>query len=245
MKKLILLCTAALALSATVAFAEGVNLSWTDCGLAGAEARSFACTANTGAGTLVGSFIPPAGSTAITGEEIVIDLQSAAATLPAWWQFKNAGTCRQTALSANAGFVSGPFSCADYWAGGASGGLTAFNTNIVPGQTNRARILALFSVPPLAAGPVDDTVEYYAFNLIITNAKTTGTGACAGCLDPVCIVLNEIKLTQPVGVGNYRIQNPADRNFATWQGGGIGQGGCPGATPTKSTTWGSVKALYR
>ena len=245
MKKLLLLCGALLAFSATVASAEGINFAFNDCGLNGLANKTFACASNTGTNLLIGSFIAPAGSTAITGEEIVIDLQSASAALPAWWTFKNTGTCRQTAFTTNADFSGGPFSCADYWAGQAAGGFSAFNPNIVPGQLNRARILMVYAVPPALAGPVDETLEYYAFKLSFSNAKTVGTGACAGCVDPVCIVLNEIKLTQPVGVGNYRIQNPADGNFATWQGGVIGSGGCPAATPARNATWGSVKSLYR
>jgi hypothetical protein len=31
----------------------------------------------------------------------------------------------------------------------------------------------------------------------------------------------------------------------TWQGGAIGNGGCPAATPTQNRTWGALKALYR
>ena len=92
------------------------------------------------------------------------------------------------------------------------------------------------------AMPVSEELEYYAFKLSINSAKTVGTGACDGCLDPVCIVLNEIKLTQPVGVGNYRLQNPALSYYATWQG-GVVSGGCPAATPARNRTWGAVKSL--
>lgn len=245
MKKALLLCGALLALSASVAAASGVNLSWTDCGAAGVQNKTFACTSNTLTGAvMVGSFIPPAGSTAISGEEIVIDLQSASATLPAWWQFKNTGTCRQTAFAINADFTAGPANCTDYWAGQAAGGFSAFNPNIVPGALNRARVLAVFAVAPALTGPVDETLEYGAFKITVNGTKTVGATACAGCLDPVCVVLNEVKLTQPVGVGDYRIQNPATRNFLTWQG-GVVTGGCPAATPARNATWGSVKSLYR
>ena len=248
MKKTLLLGAALLALSASVASAAGINFGWNDCGgLPASVNKNFACNSNTLSGAiLVGSFVPPAGSTAITGEEIVIDIQSASANLPAWWQFKNAGTCRATgAFSTNADFTSGPFTCADYFVGGATGNFTAFNPNIVPGQTNRARIQILYAVPPTSAGPVDENLEYYAFKLTVLGAKTVGAGACGGCLDPVCLVLNEIKLTQPVGVGNYRLQTPASRNYATWQGGAIGLGGCPAVVPAQNRTWGSVKSLYR
>ena len=248
MKKLLLLCGALLAFSATVATAEGLNFGWGDCGGDGAtQNKNFACTSNTlTGGRLVGSFIPPAGTVGISGEEIVIDLQSASSVLPTWWQFKNVGTCRQTAFTVNADFTTGASpTCNDYWVGQASGGFTQFDPAVVPGQLNRARIKVLYAVPPSLAAPVDENLEYGAFNLNLSGAKTVGAGACTGCLDPVCIVLNEVKLTQAVGLGNYRIMNPAVRNFATWQGGVIGSGGCPAATPARNATWGSVKSLYR
>ena len=222
--------------------AEGLNLLWSDCALGtGVQNKTFACNSNTGANTLVGSYIPPAGTTAVTGMEAVIDLLAEGATYPDWWSFKNTGTCRQTALSANSGFVSGPFACTDYWAGGASGGLTAFTSGF-SGNANRARIMALFSVAPLAAGPLDSGLEYYAFNLLITNAKTVGTGACAGCANKVCLVLNSIKLTQPVGVGNFVISDEATSRTATWQS-EVAATCIP--VPVRNRTWGSVKALYR
>lgn len=243
MKKAILLAGALLALSASVAAAAGLNLSWNDCGTFGVQNKTFACNVNTGSDILWGSYIPPDGSTAITGNEMVLDLQSAAAVLPAWWQFKNTGSCRQTALSAAfAANASG--NCGDYWSGQASGGLASYNLNVVPGATNRARILLVAAVDQALAAPVDGATEYYSFSLTMNHTKTVGTGACAGCTDGICIVLNEIKLTQPVGVGDYRIQNPAVRNFVTYQGGAV-SGGCPAATPARNTTWGQVKSLYR
>ncbi|MBI5170954.1 MAG: hypothetical protein HZA61_15800 [Candidatus Eisenbacteria bacterium] len=241
MKKALLLCGALLALSASVAAAAGINFNWTDCN--GTVNKTFACNSNTLSGAvMVGSYIPPAGSTAITGEEIVIDLQSSGATLPAWWQFKNTGSCRQTALSTSADFTAN-VNCADYWQGLAAGGATAYITPYAT-AANRARLLIIYATAIANAAPVDENTEYYAFKATITGAKSVGTGACAGCLDQVCLVLNEIKLTQPAGVGDYRIQNPAVRNYITWQG-GVVAGGCPAATPTRNTTWGSVKSLYR
>ena len=235
------LLLAALSLAASPALGAGVNLAWNDCGQAGQVNRSFACNSNTGTHTLVGSYVPPAGMTAVTGAEVVMRLVSASASYPAWWQFKNVGSCRQTSLTANADFSAGPYSCADYWAGQAAGGLSLYQV-ISSSIPTRAKLLMVYAVPPNLAMPVSEELEYYAFKLSINSAKTVGTGACDGCLDPVCIVLNEIKLTQPVGVGNYRLQNPALSYYATWQG-GVVSGGCPAATPARNRTWGAVKSL--
>ena len=61
------------------------------------------------------------------------------------------------------------------------------------------------------------------------------------------IVLDQIKLTQPVGVGDLLLAAPADRQWIVWQCGFLGEywsfAGCP--TPARPTTWGQVKALYR
>ncbi len=241
MKKTLLLSAALLALSASIASAAGLNLSWTACGSAGLANKTFACNVNTGAAeTMVASYVAPAGSQGITGMEAVIDLQSSTATLPAWWQFKNVGTCRQTALSA---LPAGAACDGDYWAGQASGGITAYITPYAA-AANRARLLIIYAVPSTLAAPIDADVEYFAFTASVSHAKTVGAGSCAGCADPVCIVLNEIKLTQAVGVGDFRIQNAAARNFVTWQG-GVVSGGCPAVVPTQNRTWGAVKSLYR
>ncbi len=225
-----------------VAQAAGVNLSWNDCGVAGTELKSFACDTNTGASfVLVGSYIPYAGSTAITGNEVVIDIASQYSPLPDWWKFKNAGSCRQTAISASADFTSfGSGLCADYWSGLAAGGISAYITPYASADC-RARLLIIFATAIANAGPVDENLEYYSFRLSITRAKTVGTGSCAHCLAPAMIVLDEIKLTQPAGVGDYRIQNPANRNFVEWQG---GYSSC-GWVPTRNTTWGAIKSQYR
>ena len=249
MKKTILLCGALLALTASVAAAEGVNFSWTDCyGDGGVQNKNFACTANTGAAhAAVGSYVAPAGVGGLTGNEVVIDLQSQGAALPAWWQFKNAGTCRTTSQAMNFTAPVSLASCVDYWSGQAAGGIGAYNIGF-GGNPARARIVAAIAVPASAVGPVDADVEYFSFNLTMNNAKTVGTGACAGCSIPVCLVLNSIKLTQGVGIGDFKLSAPGngiDSNYITWQGGNIGGSGCPAATPAKNATWGTVKSLYR
>ncbi len=241
MKKTLLLSAGLLALSASIASAAGLNLSWNACGGAGLANKTFACNVNTGlAEMMVASYVAPAGTAGITGLEAVIDLQSSTATLPAWWQFKNTGSCRQTALAVA---PNGAACEGDYWAGQAGGGISAYITPYAA-AANRARLLIIYAVPGNLAAPVDAGIEYFAFTASVSHAKTVGSSSCAGCADPVCIVLNEIKLTQAVGVGDFRIQNAADRNFVTWQG-GVVSGGCPAVVPTQNRTWGAVKSLYR
>lgn len=244
MKKATLLCSALLALTASVASAApGINFAWNNCfSDGGVPNRNFACNVNTGSNVAVASFVAPAGVVAMSGNEVVIDLQSAGTTLPLWWQFKNAGTCRTTALSVN---FSPPaiVICVDPWVGQAAGGIGAYTIGF-GGNPTRARMTVAVATP--APGPIDANVEYFSMNMAVSNAKTVGTGACTGCTVPVCLVLNSIKITQPVGVGDFKLGNSGSpgSNIITWQGGAVGGGGC-GAVPARNATWGSVKSLYR
>ena len=248
MKKTILLCGALLALTSTVASAAGVNFAWNACygEGTGIQNKTFACGVNTGTNSAVGSFVAPAGVTALSGNEVVIDLQSAGTTLPAWWSFKNVGTCRTTSLSVN--FVANAANtvCVDDFSGAGAGGIGAYRIGY-GGDPARARARIFIAIATPAPGPIDADVEYFVFNLLINNAKTVGTGACAGCTVPLCLVLNSIKLTQPIGVGDFTLSqaaNPAS-NYITWQALDFPLLGCGYVVPTRNATWGAVKSLYR
>ena len=252
MKRVTLLCGLLLAMSATVAAASGVGLRWQGCLSDGAAInRNFACNTNGGSNILVGTFqTGPAGLNQVSGNEVVIDIGSASATLPAWWQMKNAGTCRQAALTMNFVAPGTAVNCVDWAIGAAAGGIGAYNIGVR--GPNTARIVAALAVAPDNLQDLVSGQEYFSFNVSITNIKSTGTGSCAGCSDAVCIVFNSLNLTTPVLQNNVLLTGPSngtDADFCTWQGGaGVVVGGTPGcgaATPTKNATWGAVKALYR
>ena len=230
----------------------GCNLRWDHCyGDGGVANKSFACDVNTGTETLVASFVPAWDIANVSGLEIVINLASASPTLPAWWQFKNAGTCRQLSLSASP-VPADPTvtNCPDWGAGGQAGGLAAYAIGLF--GPNSARILLAWAVPPQSLRFLSGRHEYFAQKLAIDHAKTVGTGACAGCTTPVCIVLQSVNMTTPNFANDRWLTGPAnqtDSDYATWQGGlGVGSPlgtGCPAATPTRRRSWGEVKALYR
>jgi hypothetical protein len=250
MKKASLLCIMLLTLAASVASAApGVNLRWTNCVAdGGLPNRNNTCTANTGSGTLAGSFELGADQLNVNGAEIVVDLASASPTLPDWWQFTNAGVCRQNALSIAANNC--PSAGGDWAQGQASLNIAAYQLGKY--GPNTARILCVNAVQPISLQNLSPALEYGVFSLLITNVKSTGLGSCAGCLVPVCLVFNSLKMTTAGNIDNRLLVGPADgvaSNYATYQGGAgvttpLGQG-CPQATPTKNATWGSVKALYR
>lgn len=255
MKRLLLSASVllvALSAASSVIAAPGINMAWTDCrGDGGVTNRAFACASNTGSNTMVVSYVAPAGVTGLTGNELVVDVISTTSPLPAWWQYKNASTCRQTALSANFTAPGSIVNCVDYWSGQAAGGIGAY-TQVAPGggwtiplgvEAQHARMVIAIAVPAGAVGPIDADVEYFSANIVFNNTKTVGTGACAGCADPVCIVLNSVKLTQAVGIGDFTLTTPTavGANLVTWQGTGAD---C-NAVPVRNATWGAVKSLYR
>jgi len=255
MKKVTLLCGLLLAMSATIASAAGVGIRWSNCfSDAGLSNRNFACNANTGAGILVGTFEVGADLANTSGEEIVVDLASASSPLPAWWGFVNAGTCRQGSLQLFAAPPATAANCTDWAQGLATIGIGAYN--IGARGANTARLVAAAAVPPSSLQLLTPGQEYFSFNATISNNKSVGTGSCAGCLDPVCIVFNSLNLTTPILANNVKLVGPlngTDANYCTYQGGagvvtnppgGGGGSGCPQATPTKNATWGQVKALY-
>ena len=239
-----LFATLALTMVATAAHAAGgLNLSWNDCSTFGTLQKNFACTSNSGANTMYGSAVTGVQMDQLNGEASVLDLQTNQAALSNWWHLEPAGGCRSNTpqlISADFNFLSN-VNCLDPWGGGAAGGI-----DYAPGfgGPNRARIRTVCAIP--GSTGITGTDEYYFFKVTYTNARTVGNGSCAGCQDGACIVFNSILVTQPAGVGDYTITNPLNRNYVQWQGGGSGvTGGCPAAVPTRTTTWGSVKSLYR
>jgi len=246
MKKTLLMTGALLALTAGLALAGpgGLNLGWLDCGSqAGTENRVFVCNTNTGGGhILVGSFRASSFMNAVTGFSAVVDAQSGGVSYPAWWNMRVGGCRASASLTSNFDFTGGPFNCYDYWQGGAVGG--HFMDAPVG---NRARYKAQAALPAgdTRITSIPEGLEVYTFKLTVNNLKTAGLGACAGCSEGLCIVLNSMLVTNQPGnpAGNKFISSPAERNYVTWQG-GIGPD-CLGATPAKNTTWGQVKSLYR
>lgn len=241
MRRTLLISAALFALVVTSATAgEGINLRWSNCLTdAGASNRSFACNTNLGSNVLVGSFELSSAVSNVSGQEITMDVQTdGAGALPAWWGFKNAGTCRMTSLSINFVLPATAVNCLDWSDGQSAGGIAAYNIGFT--SVNRARLLAVSAVPQSALANLNAGQEYFIFNLVINNQKTVGTGACVGCGTSANVVFGKLKVTTPVASNDFTLTNPSngfDSNLATWQG------GFP--TATRRQTWGAVKALYR
>jgi hypothetical protein len=155
-------------------------------------------------------------------------------------------------------------SCVDWTNSQGAGGIGVYNIGSLGPNMALLRTATAVPIPELAA--LNPGQEYFMANLNIRHLKTVGTGACAGCDIPVCIVFSQLKLTTPVAA-NDRVfifgANNIASQFATWQSGlvvnphvrafGVTGGGprmsmdncAAAATGTRRPTWGAVKSLYR
>jgi hypothetical protein len=226
--------------------ASGLYLTWNDCALGGgASNMDFGCDVNDGQEDLVCAFTMPIATGAdVIGIVAVIDFQSSAADLPAWWQLAKSGGCRSGNLDASADF-SGGTGCVDPWQGRATAIVQGFDTG-APRPANQARIKVACGVVPDSARTLDDTSMYYGVRVILRNGLTTGSVACAGCAQTACLVLNSIEVSRTPGApgGDLFLQTPGpgNANWAMWRG---GTGADCTLVPVRRTTWGGLKSLYR
>lgn len=240
MKKALLLCGLLLSLrTSPLHAAQGLNLRWDAClGDGGAQNKNFACDTNTGSRSLRGSFVLGSDLARVSGIVPIVDLATASPVLPEWWEFKNAGACRQLSLSISA--FDG-VTCADWAVGKASMNIAAYEPGIP--APNAARILLLNAVQLAAVMDLVANQEYTAFSLQISNFNTLNS-PCTGCSVPACLIFTSCTVST-TDLTEVFIYGPADLTatsfWATWQGGGgvtvPGRPpGCPLATPVRNAT---------
>jgi hypothetical protein len=163
-----------------------MNLRWLHCfGDGGVQNQSFACNTNIGVRPMHGSFVLASDMPDVIGSEIILQLAADSPTLPAWWQFKNIGSCRQSALSVVAIPNPADVVCLDWSGEQMVIGLGAYCTVdfpciAPPPGANAAVIKVINAVPQAGAMALSAGVEYYDFTLNVSNAKTVGTGSCGG-----------------------------------------------------------------
>jgi len=239
---------AAMLLAASVASAGGVNLAWDDCfGTGGTPAKINACSSNAGNSTSVGSFVLDSDLAGVTGIETVVDfiIGDGVSAPPPWWEIRGTGSCRSAALGAGAAI--GSLGCTDWTGGGAAGGLTPGplgqeGTIADANKPAHPRAKIAFAVAPDAAADLVAGTEYFAFTMVITNVKTVGTGSCAGCTTPACIVLNSVNVVAGATQNQFLGSGTAPgSNFITYQ---ALAPNCQ-LVPAGTTTWTRVKQMYR
>lgn len=261
MKKMLLLTLGLLAFGVTVASAQGtISLAYGVCRIATTTANDFVwpnsnpdCTdpANTGsAATMVSAFKNSATIANFSLATTVLDvLVGNGVGLSDFWIW-DAGACHDGGLSGAAligptGGITLPTNCGNPY-GAAAGQNNSFGQQTFVGtgrvhwenDHGRNSPLSALTAPAAAGGYIGNAVS-----LGWDDALLDG-GTCAGCQDPACFVLNNIKLYNSSGfqAADITAVAPGIQNFVTFYG---GTAACPGAVPTKNATWGQVKALYR
>ena len=255
MKKVILLCGMLLAVTASASFAAGLNLRWNNCeGDGGVQSQNFACNSNASNRGLAASFTLDTDMTEVIADEIVIDIQTAGATLAPWWELRGTG-CRVLGTTQALTIAAQDCgSCPDMFALAGSMNIAAYFMGGGPADPqepppNMARILSVNAVPvntPVTLSGLDNPgMTWGCARFTINNQKTAGTPNCGRCSDGACIVFNSCNVIRVGNVGNRLLSGPSipGSDYVTWQGGAGTD--CPGAVPTKNATWGTVKSLYR
>jgi len=233
--------------------AQGLNLSWDHCQGegTGVQNASFACNTNAGSHVIVGSFELAAPLERVSGIETNVDFAAASTEVPAWWEFRNAGSCRQFAISSSMQQEATDVVCVDWAQGQAVGGMNAY---LGPQFGRPAHVARLYTISAVTQDVVQDLspgTEYFAFSLRISHTNTVGAGSCGGCEVPVCIVFN-LCTVATADVTELDVTGPssADSNYIMWQGGNVPAVldiSCPAAstTPTRRSTWSAVKQHFR
>ena len=231
--------------TARPAAGAGLSIAWDDCrpplGF-GNNNKAFGCASDINELPLFPSFSIPTSIDSVYSMELVIDFNVAGVEtdpLPPWWLM--APGCRANAWAADA---TASFSCTDAWDGKGTGSFQGWIPG-TPGSSSRhARLLVAVGTLPQDAVTLLGNATYTACRIIL---RTVNTVACNdGCSTPACMVFNSLlirRLHTPADE-EILISGPemglSDRTF--WQG--VGGADCT-AVPTRRTTWGAVKALYR
>ena len=224
--------------------AEGIYLSWDGCRAASQNQsnRNFACDQNGTQQELFVEFTMPQAADNVVAIETVIDIQHANQAMPDWWRFDEGGCRAGPTVSADVLFPAG---CANMWQPNAEqvvGGIADYVVSLPHGLASQARLRVTQAVLTEYALTVDATTMYAAARIVIHDDNTTGVGACAGCGEPACLVLNSVLVGRIAGSYLLQTPGPNNANWVTWQG---GSGADCAAVPVRKQTWGMIKSLYR
>lgn len=238
MRRWVVASTACACLAAGTAHGQyyygGVDLAWNDCGSTGAKDQSNACATDTTALKLYGSFVAPPGLDACVGYQIRVGAQDVGLT--PWWDY-SIGGCREGLWSLKADAPG--TSCTPVAFGLAQGQTFTRYTGQYGGGVTFGANVSFLEPQVIAEGET-----FYAFTLTL---RRPAPSVCDGCCVPTCL-LAILEFYQASGT----ITMEGDFNgAATWQGGACTVHGTSASsagclpTPTKTSTWGSLKTLYR
>jgi hypothetical protein len=236
-------------LPAFASAAGPLKLRWDACwGDGGVANKAFTCDVNTGSNVLVASLVPNFPTYGVTDIASRVDITVDGGSVPDWWRFRTTGSCRVTSLNAAVAPPLTAVACQDWSNGTVPPAFLTYTLDTFVLNTAHVQIVSI-----LPAGLTADFItngEYYLYSLTLNHVKTVGTGACAGCTLGACIGLQSVRLNVPppgLSAGFSAFVLDSDWN-TTWQGGIFNNSGalnCSLTTPTRNSTWSSVKALYR
>jgi hypothetical protein len=249
MKKLLWLC--ALLVPAT-AFAstgsEGIDINWNDCNPTGVPHKNFLCTGVTNQNYVLHMQVKTKEDLpSFVGIAIFLDLQSEApGNLKPFWHYQSLGCQRQGGAIPNGIAMSDVLPLAgdcsslpDPWSGDGTGGfegIAAYGVDFY-GPGNGHFVLG---VAHSGSFPITGGVNYWIAQLTFNNRNRN---ICAGCSDQAVIVANLASLESNDGHRTVNLgfadksQNCVTINFGL-------QGTCQ-VDPTRNTSWGQLKSLYR
>ena len=218
---------------------RSLALAWDDCyneGNGGGATKSFACDTNEGdVFKLIASVVPPLGMLTYVGQAAVFDLQTGATALPDWWRI---GACRVSS-SLTAAPNAGGSSCLELVDEEHFGGLDYAIAS--QGNPRQARLRTAFAFDASRATALTGGEERALLEIRLDRSRTAGPGACAGCGEALCIVLNSVLLDELDTNTPRVVLTSGPQAMVLWQS--PGQWNC--ITPTKPRTWGQLKSLYR
>jgi hypothetical protein len=249
----IVLALALCAVLAPAAHAQ-INLAWNNCitQATAAENIQYACDGSRN-GTpfrLVPSFFAPIDLPQFVGIEMTIDIglpmdgpvPPNTPPLIDWWRL-GAGECRDGNLSfpvSLTGIGTGTTGvCRNPWVGANTGGGYNYNSTYLPNVARLRLAFARDTRTALTAGQqyVGGVIALDTFGDIAGD-----TPVCAGCCQPILIVLEQVGLYQETGApggDTFYLAAPETRQYVWWQQ--VPE--CP--VPAKRTSWGRIKTTYR
>ena len=215
------------------AAAESTRLSWDQCAGPGAG-KQFACDTNAGGARLVVSAVRDSVGSFTSGFSLSIEVWSVGPTLPTWWALEPSG-CRSGAATRSFDPEPQDASCLDSWLGEMAGGLTF--TPIDPGRLR----VSLAGVNPTETLTMTAGVETFIAAIGLSYQGSTGPGSCNGCTSATCLVLRDLTIVDEAGLRVDPIPVSTDSGVLAWQD---SLATCL-AVPTRTSTWGRLKSLYR
>ena len=251
MKKVVWIAALILVFPAGTAMGDvgnGIDLTWDDC-VGGASAQNnkdfTPCTGDK-VHELIGCFKVATDMPDFFAMDVSIDLQQADGNpLVPFYHYEG---CNRYGLGQNDARTQAGPSCLSFTTPWPTVGISppvepplAYGPNFM-GRNGRGRLLTGFYRPSDNPFPLVAGTNYYGFHLEFYdhNASEAG-GACSGCGTPASVVWNSATL---FGDTETRLLTGADKKAFYCATINQGASSCA-ATPTRNTTWGQLKSIYR